>query len=142
MKINTDRLNMDALGSDGYMWDPEYSDSEQWKTVVNRGMNFVRLHQQTQLKLNHMMTGGRPTCVTSVTAMPWTRNADRITHNYGRLHPDLRCLAEILFVAVLSIRAFNCTYCLLRNPAANDVYNLGQRPIASYPTKHLGVPHY
>ena len=30
MKINTDPLNMDALGCDGHivMWDPEYCDSE------------------------------------------------------------------------------------------------------------------
>ena len=32
-------------------------------------------------------------------------------------------------------------YCLLRNPAANNVYNLGQLPIASYSTKPWGVPH-
>ena len=50
MKINTDPLNMDALGFDGYICGIRnivIRNSEQQKPVVNRGMNFVRLNRQT-----------------------------------------------------------------------------------------------
>ena len=58
MKINTDPLNMDALGFDGDVWDPEYCDSE-LRAVDASGESRGELCpcQQTQLKLHRMLRG-------------------------------------------------------------------------------------
>ena len=74
----------------------------------------------------HSWTGG-----THVTSVPVSQRRQRqlILLGYPYARPRMSC-AEILFVAVPSIQlgtSFSL-YCLLRNPADNDVYNLGQLP--------------
>ena len=134
---------MDALDFDDDMWHPEYCDSELRALASGESRDELCPCQQTQLKLNRRLTGG----IRVTSAWQWPSDAmDKKCcwdYPYAWLHPDLRCLAEFLSLAVLSIQLGTSfqLYCLLRNPAANNVYNLGQLPIASYSTKHLGVPH-
>ena len=58
-EINTDSMNMDALDSDGDMWDPEYCDSELRAVEASgKSRDELCLYRQTQLKLNRRLTGG------------------------------------------------------------------------------------
>ena len=89
------------------MWDPEYCDSQVIAVEASGESRdeLCTLHRQTQLKINRRLTRGA--CVTS--AWQWSSDAmDKKCFRdypfYARLHPDLRCLAEFLFVAVLSIQ--------------------------------------
>ena len=120
------------IADTGYMWDPEYSLSESRDELCPS----APADTTESLKLYHRLTGSRPTHVTSVPETPTTINAVGIigpTHMLDFIQtccPDLRCLAEFLFVAMLSIQlgtSFSL-YCLLRNTADNDVYNLCQLP--------------
>ena len=81
MKINTEPMNMDALDSDGDIWDPEYCDSE-LRAVETSGESRDELCpcQQTQLKLNCRLTGG--TRVTSAWQWPSDAMDKKCSWNY------------------------------------------------------------
>ena len=98
---------MDAWGFDGHiMWDPEYCDSQLRAVEASGELSFVSLHRKTQLKINRRLTRG--TRVTSA----WQWHSDTMPGQYMLLGLPIlcstssrpRCLAEFLFVAVLSIQ--------------------------------------
>ena len=106
MKINTHPMNMDALDFDGDMWDPEYCDSE-LRAVEASGESRDELCPCQQTADTQSQADGWYTCDQCLAVAQRSHGQEMLLGlpiNYARLHPDLRCLAEFLSLAVLSIQ--------------------------------------
>ena len=93
-KINsTDRLNMEALGFDGYMWDPEYSDSE-LRAAEASGESRGELCPSTPGETAESQTQADSWCTCDQCPIDATDKKCCWDYPDARLHPDLRCLAD------------------------------------------------
>ena len=117
--------------------------SEQLKPVLNRGMNFVYTADtaETQSQADAWYRGTRVT-----SAWQWPSDAMNNTCFWDYLYLlcstssrlQMSCRIPLCSRVIYSVGNELLLYWLLRNPAAIDVYNLGQLPIASYSTIQLG----
>ena len=109
MKINTDPMNMDALDFYGDMWDPEYCDSE-LRAVEASGesLDELCLYWQTQLKLNHRLTGGNFTRVTIAWQWPSDAMDKKCCWDYPSIM--LRDFQTWLIMQVMVTRGAACQF--------------------------------
>ena len=99
-------MNMDALDFDGDMWDPEYCDSE-LRAVEASGESRDELCPSTDTTDTQSQVDGWYTCDQCLAVAQRRHGQEMLLElptNYALLHPDLRCLAEFLSLAMLSIQ--------------------------------------
>ena len=102
------------------MWDPEYCDSELRAVEASvESRDELRPCQQTQLKINRRLTGGTHVTSACMAVAQQHQGQEKLLGlpiNYACLHPDLRCLAKFLSLAVLSIQLVTSNFQLHHTP--------------------------